>query len=112
MPITQKLLPLTFLFLCGCGATTLRIEAAPSVDTNGNAGFESTLSLGIGWPLDIPSRSHHYIQGLSSIGGGVNTDPSAGLFVGAVAFDYIYWAEPHMDLRVGARFAYRSTPGI
>jgi hypothetical protein len=105
-------LSLCALLLAGCGATTVRVDMAPTVDSDGHAGFESTFSIGIGTPVDFNGRSHHYIQTLGSIGGGLDGATSSGSFVSTLSLDYIYWAEPIMDIRTGLRFAYRSTPGV
>lgn len=97
--------------LTGCGATTLRVDLAPTIDTDGKPGFESTLSIGAGMPLDYSGRSHHYVQALGSFGGGYAGTTAAGVLETAATVDYIYWAEPSMDVRVGSRFTYRTTPG-
>jgi hypothetical protein len=104
------LLVLSASALGGCGATTVRLEAAPTVDTGGRVGAEGRFSLGIGWPLDFRGRSHHFIQGLTSIGGGRDGQTGKGMVTAGTAIDYIYWAEPRMDVRVGTHFAYRKVP--
>jgi hypothetical protein len=85
------------------------VEAAPTLDTGGRPGFQSLLSLGVGLPLDYHGRSHHYIQARAAVGGGVDGETRGGMFLGAVDVDYIYWAEPKLDLRAGMRLSYRST---
>ena len=98
--------------LGGCGATTFRVEVAPTINDSGRPGVEAALSFGVGWPLDFHGRSHHYLQGLASLGGGGvggrgAGQPTAGAFLAAVGVDYIYWAEPTLDLRAGPRFTFR-----
>ena len=93
--------------LAGCGATTIRVEVAPTIDGGGRAGVESALSLGIGMPLDYHGRSHHYLQGLASLGGGLDGPSRSGEFLAAVGADYIYWAEPTLDVRAGGRYSFR-----
>jgi hypothetical protein len=93
----------------GCGATTVRVELAPSFDTGGRPGFESTLALGVGLPLDFHGRSHHFIQARAALGGGYDGESRGGVLVTAADVDYIHWAEPHMDVRAGLRLSYRST---
>lgn len=96
------------LLLGGCGATTLRLDIGPSIDAFGGAGFESTLSLGLGMPLDYIGRSHHYVQAMGSLGGGLDTRDANALFISAASFNYIYWAEPSLDIRTGLRFSHRN----
>lgn len=104
------LLVLCLSILGGCGASTIRVDLAPTVDAGGHVGVESTLSLGGGMPLDYHGRSHHYVQALGSVGGGLDGRTASAMFVAAGGLDYIYWAEPTLDVRVGARFAYRAIP--
>lgn len=98
--------------LPACGATTLRVDVAPTIDSGGQAGFESTFSVGIGLPLDYSGRSHHYLQTAGALGGGLEPRAAAGEFVSATSLNYIYWAEPSMDVEAGLRFAYRSVPSV
>jgi hypothetical protein len=110
---TSAFLALSFalsLLLGGCGASTIRLDIGPSIDAFGGAGFESTISLGLGMPLDYSGRSHHYVQAMGSLGGGIDTRDASGLFITAASLNYIYWAEPSLDVRAGLRFAYRA-PG-
>jgi hypothetical protein len=98
--------------LGGCGASTIRVEVAPTLNDSGRPGVESALSFGLGMPLDFHGRSHHYLQALASLGGGgvggrSGGQPMAGAFLAAAGVDYIYWAEPRLDLRAGARFTFR-----
>lgn len=95
--------------LAGCGATTIRLETAPTLDTGGRPGFESLVSLGVGLPLDFRGRSHHFIQARAAVGGGVDGQTARGMFVAVTDLDYIYWAEPRLDLRAGLRLSYRNT---
>lgn len=95
----------------GCGATTVRVEVAPTIDTSGRAGVESTASLGLGLPLDFAGRSHHFFQARAGAGAGLDGETRAAMFVGAFDADYIYWAEPRLDLRAGLHFSMRSAPG-
>jgi hypothetical protein len=95
------------LLLGGCGASTIRLDIGPSIDALGGAGFESTISLGLGMPLDYSGRSRHYVQAMGSLGGGTDTRDESGLFITAASLNYIYWAEPVLDVRAGLRFAYR-----
>jgi len=97
------------LFTCGCGATTLRLELTPTLDTGGRPGFESTFGVGVGLPLDYHGRSHHFIQTRGSLGGGFDGQSRSGMFVTAADVDYIHWAEPRMDVRAGMRLSYRNT---
>jgi hypothetical protein len=94
----------------GCGASTLRLEIAPTIDGEGHAGVESMVSIGVGMPLDLSRRSHHYVQAQGSLGGGLDGRTKDGMFMTAASVDYIYWAEPSLDIRAGARFAYRKLP--
>lgn len=96
------------LLACGCGATTVRVELAPVVDSQGRGGFESTVGLGVGLPLDYGGRSRHYIQARASAGGGVDSASRAPMFTSALDADYLYWAG-RLDLRAGLRLSYRST---
>jgi len=91
----------------GCGATTVRLELAPTLDTGGHPGFEVALGGAIGMPLDYRGRSHHFIQVRPSIGGGLDGATRRGMVVAATDVDYIYWAEPRMDVRGGLRLSYR-----
>src|SRR5512146_1200305 len=95
------------LFACGCGATTIRLELAPTIDTGGHAGFEVAIGGGIGMPLDFHGRSHHYFQTRVGLGGGLDGESRSGMFTTAADVDYIYWAEPRMDVRGGLRLSYR-----
>lgn len=69
-------------------------------------GVESTFSIGIGTPLDFKGRSHHFLQALGSIGGGFDGRTASGMVVAGADLDYIYWAEPRLDVRAGAHFSY------
>src|SRR5262249_8817023 len=89
----RLLLILCASLLTGCGATTIRVEVAPTLDSGGRVGVESALSIGIGMPVDFHGRSHHYLQALSSLGGGLDGRSRSGEFLAAVGLDYIYWAE-------------------
>jgi len=94
------------LLLSGCGASTIRVEVAPTIDGDGRAGFSSALALGIGMPLDFHGRSHHFLQALGSVGGGLDGRTRSGAFVGSAGIDYIYWAEPVLDVRAGMRASF------
>jgi hypothetical protein len=108
-PRLPILLALSPLLLGGCAATTLRLDAGPTIDSSGGPGFESTLSLGFGVPTNVGrDRSHHFIQGMGSLGGGMDTRDGSGIFVAATTLNYIYWAEPTLDVRAGLRYAYRA----
>ena len=98
------------LLLGGCGATTLRVETTPTIDTGGRPGFESMFSLGIGMPLDFHGRSHHYAQARAALGGRLDGRTARGMFVVAGDVDYIYWAEPHLDVRAGLRASFATIP--
>lgn len=97
--------------ISGCGASTLRVEVAPTIDSGGRPGVESLLALGLGMPIDYGGRSHHFVQGLGFVGGGFDGRERAGELVTGAGIDYIHWAEPKMDIRAGARFAYRDIKG-
>jgi hypothetical protein len=102
---------LAVLVLAGCGATTVRVDVAPTLDTNGRPGVESTASVGIGMPVDFHGRSHHFVQGRAALGGGLDGRTRSGEVVAAGQVDYIYWAEPRLDLHTGVRLAYRQVGG-
>jgi hypothetical protein len=87
----------------------VRVELSPTIDTGGKPGFESVLSLGVGMPLDFRGRSHHYFQVRGGAGGGYEGASHAGMFVGALDVDYLYWAEPRLDVRAGLRLSHRRT---
>lgn len=107
-PLLLALAPL----LSGCGATTVRVALAPTLDGTGQPGFEATLSLGVGMPLDYAGRSHHFIQALGTIGGGVESQGKKAEVVTGIDVDYIHWAEPKFDLRAGMHFDFRSVPSL
>lgn len=86
----------------------MRLEIAPAVDTQGRAGFESALGLGVGMPLDHRGRSHHFFQVRGSAGGGLDGATRGPMFATALDADYLHWAEPRMDVRAGLRLSYRS----
>lgn len=94
----------------GCGAMTARVALAPTLDTLGRPGFEATLALGTGMPLDLHRRSQHFLQGQGGFGGGLD---GAGhpILVGRADLSYIYWNTEHLDVRAGAGASWRSTPG-
>ncbi len=94
--------------LSGCGASSLRVGAGPITDSDGRVGFESTVSLGIGMPLDYSGQSHHFLQGLGYIGGGTGSEQGSGTFTTGAGLDYIYWAHPRVDIRAGLQFVYRN----
>lgn len=100
----------SLIALCGCGASTLRVTAAPTLDTAGKVGFESMLSFGIGMPLDYHGRSQHYLQARVTGGGGLDGQSGKGLFFVGGETDYIYWAEPSFDVRFGLHGFYRKLP--
>jgi hypothetical protein len=97
------------LSVLGCGATTLRVTAGPTLDTSGGAGFESLVSFGVGWPLDFHGRSHHYIQGRATLGGGHSSRAQKGVVIVGAELDYIHWAGS-FDVRAGLHGFYRSLP--
>jgi hypothetical protein len=101
------LLPASLL-LAGCGASTVRLAVAPTLDTGGHAGFNVTVSLGLGTPLDFHGRSHHYFQGLTSVGGGRDGATGGRMFVATQDFDYVHWAEPRFDVRAGLHAVFQS----
>jgi hypothetical protein len=107
-PKLPALLTLSPLLLGGCGATTLRLDLAPTIDSSGSSGFESTLSLGLGIPVDVKGdRSHHFKQVMGSLGGGVDTRDASGTFISAASLTHLYWSEPSLDIRSAVRYAYR-----
>lgn len=93
----------------GCGAVTLRLAAAPTVDTLGRPGFEATLAVGTGLPLDLHHRSQHFLQGQVALGGGVDGG-GRPIFLTRADLAYLYWNGERIDLRAGAGVAYRGTP--
>lgn len=95
--------------IAGCGATTVRVTAAPTLDDAARVGFESTLSIGIGWPLDFSGRSHHFVQARGVVGGGLDRATDSGVVLSGGELDFIYWGEPHLDARFGLHFGYRKT---
>jgi hypothetical protein len=99
------------LLAAGCGATTVRVAAGPTLDTGRHVGAVSTLSLGLGLPVDFHGRSHHYVQGLASVGGGRDGATGAGMAVVSADLDYVRWVEPTLDARAGFHFAYQNLPG-
>jgi hypothetical protein len=96
--------------LAGCGATTLRLSLGPTADTDERVGFESSLAIGIGTPLSFDGRSHHFAQGLASLGGGYDGKTRAGFVGTSLAADYIYFAEPHLLVRAGVPLTLRLAP--
>ncbi len=99
------------LLLTGCGATSLRLAAAPTLDGDGHPGFESTVGIAVGTPLDFHGPSHHFLQATGSLGGGLDGRTRTGMLVTTGGLDYLYWAEPRLELRGGARLAYRVVEG-
>jgi hypothetical protein len=98
------------LLSSGCGATTFRLAGGPTVDTGGKVGVTGGFALGIGTPLDFRSRSHHFFQALANVGGGRDGATGGAAFVAAQDFDYIYWAEPRMDVRAGLHLPFETVP--
>jgi hypothetical protein len=97
------------LSVLGCGATTFRVTAGPTLDTAGGAGFESLVSIGLGWPLDFHGRSHHFIQGRATLGGGHSSRAQKGVVIAGAELDYIHWAGS-FNVRAGLHGLYRSLP--
>jgi hypothetical protein len=95
------------VLLAGCGASTLRLAIAPTIDGDGRPGVESTVGLGIGTPLDFHGPSHHYLQALGSVGAGLDARTRAPSLVTTGGLDYLYWADPRLEVRAGLRFSYR-----
>jgi hypothetical protein len=100
------------LLLTGCGASTLRLAVAPTIDGDGHPGVESTVGLGIGTPLDFHGPSHHYLQALGAAGGGLDGRTRAAALVTSGSLDYLYWAEPRLEVRTGLRFSYHRVEGV
>lgn len=98
------------LLLAGCGATTLRGAIGPTLDSQGKVGVETTFGLGIGTPVDFSGRSHHYLQVMPSLGGGMDGQTRKGILRVAGDVDYLYWAGSSMDVRGGLRLSYRTIP--
>lgn len=92
---------------CGCGASTVRVAVGPTLDNAARVGVESTLSIGIGWPLDFQGRSHHFVQARGAVGGGLDRAAEQAVFLTSGELDYIYWAEPKLDLRLGLHVGLR-----
>lgn len=65
------------------------------------------MSLGLGTPLDFSHRSHHYMQALGAIGGGLDGNTGSREFLARADVSYIYWMLPRLDLRTGAGYSYR-----
>jgi hypothetical protein len=99
------------LLLTGCGASTLRLAVAPTIDSDGRPGVESTVGVGVGLPLDFHGPSHHFLQATGSLGGGLDGRTKTAELVTTGGLDYLYWAEPRLELRGGLRFSYRRAPG-
>lgn len=95
------------LLLTGCGASTVRLALAPTIDGEGHPGFESTVGVGIGTPLDFHGPSHHYVQATGSLGGGLDGKTRRAELVTTGGLDYLYWAAPRLEVRGGPRFSYR-----
>jgi hypothetical protein len=91
----------------GCGATTIQLSVAPTIDTAGHLGVSATVGAGIGSPVDFNGRSHHFVQALASAGGGYDGAAGARMETAGVDADYIYWARAALDLRAGVGFTYR-----
>lgn len=98
--------------IAGCGATTVRVTAAPTLDDAARVGFESTLSIGIGWPLDFSGRSHHFVQGRGVVGGGLDRSTEKSVVLAGGELDYIYWGEPALDVRFGLHLGYRKVSDV
>ncbi len=92
---------------CGCGASTLRLAVGPTLDSSARVGVESTLSFGLGWPLDFHGRSHHFVQARGAVGGGLDRQAEQPVFLVSGELDYLYWAEPELDVRFGLHFGHR-----
>ena len=91
----------------GCGATSVRLTAAPTVDARAQPGFEAALAIGIGMPVDYsPGRSHQFLQEHTALGGGIDGPTRAGMFTLTQSIDYIRWLEPRADFRAGTHFAF------
>jgi hypothetical protein len=99
-------------FLLGCGATTVRAAIGPTLDSQGKVGVETTFGVGIGTPVDFRGRSHHFLQVMPSLGGGLDGRTREGVFRLATDVDYIYWAGSNMDIRGGMRLSYRTIPSV
>lgn len=98
------------LSLLGCGATSLRVALAPTLDDSGRGGFEAYLMAGLGMPLDYSGRSHHFVQSLVSLGGGADPRTKHGLVLMNMDLSYLYRGDRVMDIRVGPRFSMRALP--
>ena len=99
------------LFLAGCGASTLRIAVAPTIDGDGHPGVESTFGVGVGTPLDFHGASHHFLQATGSVGGGLDGRRRTAALVTTGGLDYLYWAEPRLEVRGGLGLSYRRVGG-
>lgn len=109
--VTRLALAAGALLLTGCGASTVRLAIAPTIDGEGHPGVESTIGLGIGTPLDFHGPSHHYLQALGAVGAGLDGRTHTAGLVTSGSLDYLYWAEPRLEVRGGLRFSYRQVEG-
>ncbi|MFO0590999.1 MAG: hypothetical protein U0441_25875 [Polyangiaceae bacterium] len=85
----------------------MRLAVGPTLDSAARVGVESTLSFGIGWPLDFKGRSHHFVQARGAVGGGLDRAGEQAVFLTSGELDYIYWAEPKLDVRFGMHVGLR-----
>jgi hypothetical protein len=104
------------MLLAGCGATTLRIAIAPTVDVAGGAaaaggnvvGVMGSVAFGIGWPLDLQHRSQHFMQGLAWAGDGIDGYSGHQLQTAGVDLDYIGWLRQSLHVRAGSGFVFHN----
>ena len=104
------------LAAAGCGATSVRVALAPSIDTRRQLGFEATVSVAAGWPLDYHGQSRHYVQARTGVGGVIQQGstgdprpqwPHGPQWIFRADLDSLHWALPRVDLRAGAGLARR-----
>jgi hypothetical protein len=100
------------LLLTGCGASTARLAVAPTIDGEGHPGFEATLGVGVGAPLDFHGPSHHFLQATGGLGGGVDGRTRKAELVTTGGLDYLYWAAPRLEVRGGLRASYRRVESV
>lgn len=100
------------LLLAGCGASTARLAVAPTIDSDGRPGFEATVGIGVGLPLDFHGPSHHFLQATGSVGGGLDGRTKKTELVTTGGLDYLYWAAPRLEVRGGLRASYRRVESV
>jgi hypothetical protein len=98
--------------LISAGCASFRLAGGPTLDTGGKVGATGGFAIGFTMPVDFHGRSHHYLQALASIGGGRDGATGGAMFSPALDLDYIYWAEPRMDVRAGLHLPFEAVPTL